>query len=772
MAQKYGSPGVFSEENDVSFLSQGTVGTGAAVIGRTAKGPAFVPVTVDGFDGFASVFGDVDTSMQMPYAAKNYLKNSNVLNVVRVLGHDDGTSTTNGYFVDQISGITDADVGQVLAIVHHTGSKESLSVVGVALDANKFVVKLTGSAGVLFATTASFAPTSPDYIQKVMNTDPTKYDVYGHYLYEMYKWAVPSASASWGLTEITGSTTDYRKNFTGASTPWIKSQPVGGQEFNLFRFHTLGHGNSANDDVKVEIANVKSSPSPLSTPYGTFDVIVRNFFDTDQRVETTETFVGCTLDPDSPNYILRVIGDHQEVFDTTQRKFVGSGDHENNSRFVRVELDTTVDAPDESLPWGHRGYAKESFATGSNISVVPDLRLTPNQIDRVGNIDTNICWGISFVSGSVEERMKADPITAVLGADADFSLSFLSASYRNGKQVWNYVPTLADSLKYAGVYASSSMHKFVMPFQGGFDGFDARVSDPTYITNSADDTDIGVVSLKRAIDTISNPDTVDMNIVAIPAVHNIKVTDNARQMVNNRKDTLYVMDVTGSSVAEAVDLLKSREIDDNYTSCYYPDLKMKDKKSVKIVRVAPSVAVLGALAFSDRVGHPWFAPAGHNRGGLNQFDVFDVADRLNVDDRNLLYDNRINPIATFPDEGIVIYGQKTLQVKASALDRVNVRRLMIYGKKVVAKAARGLLFESNNAATWQKFTKKVNPIFEQIRQDQGVERFKIVMDSTTNTAELIDKNIMTGKIFLQPTKSAEFVAVTFTITNAGVSFGE
>jgi uncharacterized protein len=322
------------------------------------------------------------------------------------------------------------------------------------------------------------------------------------------------------------------------------------------------------------------------------------------------------------------------------------------------------------------------------------------------------------------------------------------------------------------VYASASLHKFVMPLQGGFDGFDIRVEDPTYISNSADDTNIGVVSLKRAIDTIKNPDTIDMNVLAIPAVHNIKVTDNARQMVNERKDVFYVMDITGSSVAEAVDMLKTREIDDNYTACYYPDLKLRDKKNVKIVRVAPSVAMLGALAFSDRVGHPWFAPAGHNRGGLNQFDVFDVVDRLDVTDRNVLYDNRINPIATFPDEGIVVYGQKTLQVKSSALDRINVRRLMIHGKKVVAKATRGLLFEGNNAVTWQKFTTRVNPIFEQIRQDQGVERFKIVMDSSTNTADLIDRQIMTGKIFLQPTKSAEFIAVSFTITNAGVAFGE
>src|SRR5690606_16081986 len=134
---------------------------------------------------------------------------------------------------------------------------------------------------------------------------------------------------------------------------------------------------------------------------------------------------------------------------------------------------------------------------------------------------------------------------------------------------------------------------------------------------------------------------------------------------------------------------------------------------------------------------------------------------LNIDDRNDLYDNRINPIASFPREGIVVFGQKTLQVKASALDRVNVRRLLIYAKKTVASAAKLMLFDANNSSNWQRFSNTVNPIFERIRENNGVERFKVVMDTSTNTPDLIDRNIMTGKIFLQPTKAAEFISVDF-----------
>jgi phage tail sheath protein FI len=235
---------------------------------------------------------------------------------------------------------------------------------------------------------------------------------------------------------------------------------------------------------------------------------------------------------------------------------------------------------------------------------------------------------------------------------------------------------------------------------------------------------------------------------------------------------MYIMDVAGASVSDAIGQLNSRGLDDNYAACYYPDLVLSDNTNNVLVRVKPSVAMLGVYAYNDRVGQPFFAPAGLNRGGLAAFNIVDVADRLTFQDRNDLYENRINPIATFPNEGIVAFGQKTLQFRASALDRVNVRRLLIYAKKLIASAAKMLLFEPNNSNTWQRFLNTVNPILERIRQDQGIERFKVVMDSTVNTPDLIDRNIMTGKIFLQPTRTAEYIDLSFIITATGVAFEE
>jgi hypothetical protein len=764
MAQLFVSPGVFTKEVDQSFLAQGVAGIGAVVIGRTLKGPAFVPMIVNGYDAFAERFGATSTKMQMPYCAQNYLKNSAALTVVRVLGSSDGTNTTAGYSVGGIVGISDkTTAGSILAVIHHSGTN-TVTITGV--DANNFAIQV----GTVFAATASFLTSSANYIEKVLNTDPTKYATYGHYLAQNFKYitAACTGAGDWSAIAISGATVGFARDFSGGETEWVKSQPVGGLDFNLFRFFTMSHGRATNDEIKVVIQNVKPSPSPLATPYGTFDVVVRAFGDTDARPSVLDSFVGCTMDPDSKSYIARKIGDSYEEFDTTQRKFVAHGTFPSKSKYIRVEVDTASNHPQEALPWGHRGYDKQVFNSGS----VDDMPLTLSQIDRNGNVDANILWGLSFVSGGIDSRMRAFPDSAVVSVDGDFSLGFLSSSYDNNKKVWHYNAALAVADYHQPVYASASLYKFALPFIGGFDGWDLRVEDPTYLTNVADTTDIGVVSLQRAIDTVANPDAFDMNLLAIPAVHNLKVTDHARTMVNTRQDAMYVMDVTGSTVTEVVGNLKNRELDDNYSACYYPDLKLNDQNANKVVRVAPSVAVMGAIAFSDRIGQVFFAPAGLNRGGLGQFGIIDVVDRLTFQDRNDLYDNRINPIATFPNEGIVVFGQKTLQIKASALDRINVRRLLIFAKKTIASAAKYLLFEPNNPATWQRFVNMVNPILEKIRQDQGIERFKVVMDTSTNTTDLVDRNVMTGKIFLQPTKSAEFIDLSFVITNAGVSFGE
>jgi hypothetical protein len=778
MAQKFLSPGVFTSELDQSQLAQGVAGIGAALIGRTPFGPAFMPALVRGYDEFAQRFGAVDPEFAVPYAARGYLTNAGGATIVRVLGHKDGTGTVaanaaypTGWVIPQVVGITDSVSGSVLLELH---SAYPVQVSGVAGDANNFVLRVVSGTTALFAATASFLTASANYVGKVLNSDPTLWQTYFHYIFRNMKYAQPLASASWGVT-TEKSASAWNRDFEGGQTQWVKSQPLGGMDFNMMRFWTRGHGLAENDRLKITIANVKPSPNPLSTPYGTFDVVVRGFSDTDQRVATLDSFIGCTMDPDSNNYVLKRIGDQVETFDTSQRKFIQTGTWPAKSKLIWVELPSTTNIPAEALPWGFRGYIDPQYipASGAIAPFIPDMPLVQTQKDRFGNLDPNTCWGIQFLSGGIVDRMRPLPDgvedAALVNQDADFTLGNLSASYQNGKQLYTYVP--GYGLYAVPVYQSASLHKFTLPFRGGHDGWDIRVEDPLYLNNVDDETILGVVAEKRAVDTIANPDAYDMNLLALPNQDNLKVTDYGRTMVNNRQDALYLMDVTGASVNEVVGQLQARQLDDNYSACYYPDLKLNDTVNKKIVRVKPSVAVVAAIAFNDRTAQPWFAPAGLNRGGLNQFGIIDVVDRLTFDDRNVLYDNRINPIATFPDTGISIFGQKTLQVAASALDRVNVRRLLIFAKKTIASAAKYLVFEPDNPQTWDRFLKLVNPILKKVQQDQGLNRFKVVMDSSTNTPDIVDRNIMVGKIFLEPTKAAEFIDLSFIITAQGVEFG-
>lgn len=790
MPQTFMSPGVETVEVDQSFLEAGSPQPGAILLGRTVKGRAFYPTTVRNFTEFQSMFGPLDpTWLQadaLPYAAKNYLQNSTSLTVVRVLGHQDGGSTTNGYNVTSIVGITDTSgangtTGSILAVLHTNQVFPAVQVSGVAADANRFVIKF----GSVFAATASFLTASDDYVGKVLNTDPTKYSTYGHYVYQLFPYKVQAVSASWyPVPQWAPVNTAFNRNYDHGRTPLVKSQLIGGQEFDLFMFHTLGDGRHTNDSVKVVIDNVRPSQSPTNQPYGQFDVVVRSFYDTDQRPVELERFANLTLDPNSPNYIAKRIGDQYEQFDTNTRKFIiTDGTYPNKSRYVRVQMNSNlVNYPAQSLPFGFRGYSWQQFSgstTGNGttfgLATVPALPYVPNQIDpSTNNYNTNINWGVSFVSGGVADRMRAFPDgvstgPTLTGSDPDFSLRNLTGTYVNGVLRYSY---LAGYGAYTASYASASIQAFTMPFYGGFDGFDLRSGSQVYLQNA--DTDgnaIGCVALKRAVDCVANPDIVAGDTLAIPGVSNQQVTDYARTTVNLRKDMFYVMDLTGATRQEVIANLNARNIDDNYAGAYYPDLLLNDTTNNKIVRVPPSVGVMGALAYNDRVAQAFFAPAGMNRGGLAQFNVVDIVDRLNHDDRDALYDAKINPITRFPAEGIVIFGQKTLQLRPSALDRVNVRRLLILAKRTVAQFARTLLFEPNNPATWTRFVNKVNPILEGYRRDQGINRFKVVMDSTTNTSDVIDRNEMKGKIFLEPVRAAEFITIDFVITPTGVEFG-
>jgi len=246
------------------------------------------------------------------------------------------------------------------------------------------------------------------------------------------------------------------------------------------------------------------------------------------------------------------------------------------------------------------------------------------------------------------------------------------------------------------------------------------------------------------------------------------VFDKITDMVEARQDAFFIGDVSAQddSIGQAV--TQAEAIDSNYVGTYYPWVKTIDANTNKLTAVPPSTLLPGIYAANDRVAAEWFAPAGLNRGGI--VGAVSVLNRLTHAERDTLYEGKVNPIAQFPGEGIVAFGQKTLQDKASALDRINVRRLLIKVKKFVASTSRYLVFEQNTAQTRSRFINTVQPYLEGVQQRQGLYAFRVVMDETNNTPDVIDRNILAGQIFLQPTKTAEFIVIDFNILPTGASF--
>jgi hypothetical protein len=322
----------------------------------------------------------------------------------------------------------------------------------------------------------------------------------------------------------------------------------------------------------------------------------------------------------------------------------------------------------------------------------------------------------------------------------------------------------------------------IVPFQGGFDGF-----KPNRVVSTGNDisagnsqgfdlssnTATGTLAYRKAINAVSNPDEFDINMLVLPGViHRLhsSVSVFAKDMCEDRQDAFFVMDASAwsDSISTAVNAVQA--FDSNYVASYYPWVKILDTDKNKPVWVPPSVVLPGVIAFNDQVAAEWFAPAGLNRGGLTS--VIEAKTRLTRVERDELYEGRLNPIATFPGQGVTVFGQKTLQAKPSALDRINVRRLLIAVKKFIASSTRYLVFENNTAATRNRFLSIVNPFLESIQQRQGLYAFRVKMDETNNTPDVIDRNIMVGEIFLQPAKTAEFIVLDFNVLPTGAAFPE
>ena len=292
------------------------------------------------------------------------------------------------------------------------------------------------------------------------------------------------------------------------------------------------------------------------------------------------------------------------------------------------------------------------------------------------------------------------------------------------------------------------------------------------ITDGNNSQGLPSASYNNMISLLSNQDDYRFNVLTAPGLFNSLQTSQVTSVINNtqnRGDNIFVLDLVPYNVNTISSVTaQSNSRNTSYAASYWPWLQTIDPDSGQRVWVPASTMVAGVYAFNDSVSEPWFAPAGINRGGLST--VIRAAQKLSQTQRDTLYSNKVNPIATFPGTGVVVYGQKTLQTKASALDRVNVRRLLISLKSYISQVANNLVFEQNSIATRNAFLAQVNPYLTSVQQRQGLFAFKVVMDDSNNTPDVIDRNQLVGQIYLQPTKTAEFVYLNFNILPTGVSF--
>jgi hypothetical protein len=763
MAERIVSPGVFTRENDLSFLAQGVGEIGAAFIGPFKQGPAFVPTIVRTQSEFEDKFGTPDGTYYTDYAVQNYLREAGTATIVRVAG-------VGGYQQAAPIGLVASGSDgskKLIASLHSTNNGDEevgfsgFTVASSELTSGSFVVSGSGIGEVSSSLLSS------------ANNDVT--DVFGvsalgskdAYSYSYFRNAVDGMNLAVANGEAVQAEALPTQNFTydasSASTPWVKSQLISGERYDLFRFHTLGAGNGENTRFKVSISGVKAAGEDGGTDYSVFSITIRSYSDTDKRKVVLETFNNVNLDPDSPNYIARVIGDRYYTVDSNG-KITENGDWINNSSYIRVQCGAQGSYPVSAAPFAHGAYSNPIKATDETIVPAVVYQTTSNG-NTTGNPYQYAGFDFETIGVKLDNANYLKPLPESVGTGSNVVFGFDSQL----------------SLEMTGsATADMVKRQFSLAFQGGFDGLSPAREIALGASISAgnsqgldltDSTASGSVAYKKAIDAISNADEFDINMVATPGIVrrlHPAVTTDVIDMVEARQDCFYISDLTSVSDTIAQVTTQANSIDSNYVGSYYPWVKTVDSNTNKLVSVPPSVLLPAVYAANDAIAAEWFAPAGLNRGGI--IGAVSVLNRLTHSERDTLYENKVNPIASFPGQGIVAFGQKTLQDKASALDRINVRRLLINVKKFVASTSRFLVFEQNTASTRGRFINTVQPYLEGIQQRQGLYAFKVVMDETNNTPDVVDRNILAGQIFLQPAKTAEFIVIDFNILPTGASF--
>ena len=699
MAETLISPGVLARENDTSQVTSQPVQAGAAIIGPTAKGPVGIPTLVTTYSQFQQKFGTTFTSGSnsdiytyfTSIAAYNYFANGGTsLLVARVVSgsYESATSTDIVNLIPTTPGAFSTASKDLAALTNPINVE--FRILDNSSNIYRFLPTASGNYqddvdGKLFffaSSSVSLATTVSNLANKITSV------------------------TGLGITSLTSTTTLILSGSTSSSFQnGYRFQTGSGASFSTqatlaggidgggsvaFVLETIAQGIEQNSSSSIDISgsllsgsagNIRYQILNWNTGSGTFSLLIRGGNDNTLNPNPLETYTGLSLDPFSPNFISKVIGDVSYSYKTDGASYYlqQTGSYVGDSAYVRVKSTIT----------------------------------TPNYLDNNGDPKS--------------EYTASIPINQ-------------SGSFKNASG------TLGDASEYYDKILTADRAQGVP------------------VTGTTGQDYISMINL------LSNKDDYRFNILLAPGLFNSLQTSAVTSIISvaeDRGDFIFVNDLYtyGATLSQVTSQATGRNT--SYAASYWPWVQTQDPDSGRNVWVPASTVIGGVYAYNDRVAEPWFAPAGINRGGLQ---VIRAERRLSQTDRDTLYQNKVNPIATFPGQGVVVYGQKTLQTKPSALDRVNVRRLLIALKSYISQVANNLVFEQNTTTTRNNFLAQVNPYLESVQQRQGLYAFRVIMDESNNTAVDIDRNQLNGGIYVQPTKTAEFIYLDFNITPTGATF--
>jgi len=550
--------------------------------------------------------------------------------------------------------------------------------------------------------------------------------------------------------------TNFADSYKNSTTPMIVSKVIGSSVRDMFYFETVSDGDASSREIKISIANIDNTNK-------VFDVVIRKFEDTDANTLTNgrlELYRGLTMDDTQPNFIGKAIGTTDETYPRV-------------SQFVTVTLADNF--PRNTVPAGFKGYNLRTFADSGLTSTQLLYKTSYAATDTV----SKTYLGISelaytlFTANLVGQKASIKSIEADLfkyqGAITTGVTTIKGFHMESGATTDLFVTGTKGSIS----DYTKSQAKFTVAPAGGFDGWN-QFRTVTF-TDDANDLD-NVQAFKDAVDLMAIPETVDVNLFATPDLNwfdHYKSVEHSLTMVENRADAVYIIDApryasdgSQDSAAIATDL-QGVGLDSNYAATYWPWIQIFDATYQQFVFTSPTSQVVKSIALTDNIAYPWFAPAGLTRGKV---DCVKADVKLTRDDRDNLYDVNINPINTTIQEGVTIQGQKTLQVKQSALDRINVRRLLLQVRRLIAAASQTLLFEPNDQTVRDQFLAKVEPLLLQIQNQRGLAGFRVVVDDFNNASVDSDRNTLTGKIQIKPTPALEFIDLTFQVLPTGANF--